>query len=113
MDKPRGSIRVSNVREGEHKVVGENRLPSQLIQTNQGQPQVVDIRYLPSKEINRQTHYDPNERVTENRLQERVNRPSLSQHLRTKQVDVNAERAVINEIVVEKKSFKGFVGKRG
>ena len=64
-------IRISNVREGAPVVVGENRLPSRVVDSKQYQGNVVDVIYGESREIGRNTHYEGQERVKETRLQER------------------------------------------
>lgn len=95
-------IRVSHVREGQPVVIGENRLPSRVVDSKQYQGNVVDVVYGQSREVGRTVHYEGQERVRETKLAEREQRASVVRKNVNKDVIVNAERAVINERIVEK-----------
>ena len=90
------------VRQGEARVISENVMPSRLIEQTQGAPQVVDVKYGQSYEVNRSVHIGTDVRVRENRLEVREQRPSFTQSNLNKDVTVRSEKAVFNQRVVEK-----------
>ena len=69
---------------------------------NKGNPVVVNQTVGQSYEVNRSTHYAQNAKVTENQLQSSEYRPDMSQKRINKSIPYTMEKAVINEIVVEK-----------
>ena len=95
-------VRVSNVREGQAVVIGENVHPSRIVGTQHYQGQVVDVVYGQSREVGRNVTYVGEERVRETRLAEREQRTSVVRKNVGKDIMVNAERAIINERIVEK-----------
>ncbi len=81
----------------------ERKLDGQTkVQERTGQPVLVHVNEGNSYEVDRRTHMNTNQRVTENRLKEVELRPSVTQQMRNINVNVVSEKPIVNQKYVDK-----------
>lgn len=89
-------------RTGQERVISETKMPSRVIETRQLESKVIETHQLQPYEVSRQVLNVENARVTQNQLPVKEQRPSITNQKSNKDMTFNAEKAVINQKIVEK-----------
>lgn len=92
------------MKEGKTSLISQQRQDNNTRVVNQYQQEgrVIDVRELPQYEVKRSTYYTDNAQIQLNQLPAKEIRPSVGQQRIDKTVNINVERADVEEVVVEK-----------